>query len=683
MQWVLRWVIVMTLVVPGVAWAGENDGNDPVPTMDEVVVSATKTEEKRKDVANQVILKSSADLDASPAKTLGAFLDNELGVDLRSYGNYGGAAQEIQIRGVGSVGTQVFVNGVNVNSPSLGTADVGLIPLNAIERIEIVKGSGSLLYGSGAMGGVINIITKRPTRDKTDLKLKAGLGTQDTSEVSAENGMFVMGDLGYYLTANHRKTDGFRDNSDLTQSDVSGNFVLDKGDFLDLSVYADYVNRDYGLPGVKPPEGTQPFSSGGVPVYSTESASLLDNGGDENIHLAVNADSRPSDRVKFHFRGDLTDAKSSNVSRYVFFGLTGTETETRNKILSTEGNVDVRLFDGASVLIGADYKDYDYENQQSTLDAAGAAVAGTRTTTSAGVNTAAGFAELQYRPWSFLKATGGLRYEKHSEFGDETVYRLGLVGNINDTTALKFSHGTHFRAPSLNDLFWPDDGFTRGNKALKPETGHHTDIGVETSLRSDTLFFSLSFFTWDITDKIRWAEDPTAPTVFPGVFYYTPQNLDKYFGNGIEAGARIGPFMNTLISLDYTYLKAEEELLGGVRRRAVYSPEHLFKGTLTYWTDFDLTADAVFRFVDDRPGHYKADADTAPDFTHSEYWTVDLRLAQRLLTHWTVTLDVLNLLDEGYDTYNAVFFDQTTFASTRSAYPGAGRSVFASVTFEY
>ncbi len=134
-------------------------------------------------------------------------MGNEAGIDWRTYGDYGGASQAFNIRGFGSDGTQVLINGVNINSPSLGTADVSGIPLNAIERIEAVQGSGSLLYGTGAMGGTVSVITKRPKRDQPDFKASAGYGTQNTYHLSAEQGMFVFGDFGYYLTANRRVTE--------------------------------------------------------------------------------------------------------------------------------------------------------------------------------------------------------------------------------------------------------------------------------------------------------------------------------------------------------------------------------------------------------------------------------------------------------------------------------------------
>ncbi|RPI76631.1 MAG: TonB-dependent receptor, partial [Desulfobacteraceae bacterium] len=142
---------------------------NPVSTLEEIVVTATKTKEKRKNIPSNVIVKDEQDIRESTTQGLGEILANEPGLDLRTYGDYGGAAEALRIRGMSDHGTQVLVNGVSLNSPSLGQADLGGISLNNIERIEIVKGSGSLLYGSGAVGGTVQIITKEPKKDRTDL----------------------------------------------------------------------------------------------------------------------------------------------------------------------------------------------------------------------------------------------------------------------------------------------------------------------------------------------------------------------------------------------------------------------------------------------------------------------------------------------------------------------------------
>jgi len=193
-------IVLFVLFMPGAAFS-EADAPVQSPekavTLEEVVVTATKTTEKRRDIPNSVVIVDKKDIQTSGAKTVGDLLSNELGIDWRTRGNYGGAKEEIKIRGMESNATQVFVNGINMNSPSLGDADVSKIPLNNIERIEVVKGSGSLLYGSGAMAGTVNIITKRPKKDKMVLKAEAGYGSQNTYRLSAEQGMFLAGDFGW------------------------------------------------------------------------------------------------------------------------------------------------------------------------------------------------------------------------------------------------------------------------------------------------------------------------------------------------------------------------------------------------------------------------------------------------------------------------------------------------------
>ena len=657
-------------------WAGAEEGQ-PV-LMEEVVVTATKTTEKRKDIPNAVIVMDDTDIQASPAKSLGELLANELGIDWRTYGNYGGAAGEIHIRGMSGDATQVLVNGVSINSPSLGTADVGGIPLNNIERIEVVKGSGSLLYGSGAMAGTINIITKRPKRDKIDLKVSAGYGSEDTYLISAEQGMFAWGDFGYYLTANRRETDGFRDNSDLTHNDVSLKLVFDKGDALDISLYGDYIDREYGRPGVKPPEGTQDYFINGVKFYNSDAASLLDKGSDEDGHVVLQIKGRPVEWLRFNLRGDYAYMENYNYARYAFDG-TGDKSWTTNKVFGTEGNVDMKPFEDASLLLGAEYKNYDWENESVGLDANGAEVSSTRSSTSAGLHTTGTFAEAQYRPCKFFKALTGVRLEDHSEFGTETLPFYGLIFNPLENTALKLSHGKHFLAPTPNDLFWPYEDWgwgmgTQGNPNLKPETGWHTDATAEQTFFDEKVFITLSYFKWNIDDKISWVPDSN--------FFYRPQNLDSYEADGWELGTKIGPFYNLILALSYTNTDAKETKKGGAKRQARYTPDNQFKGSLTYWTEFDLNATATVRYVAKRPGMYDNDTDINPSRTLASYWTVDLKIEQRLYDHWILTLTGNNLFDKGYETYVQTFYDSTGTA-TLCPYPGAGRSVFFGATYEY
>jgi outer membrane cobalamin receptor len=671
-------VIGMGLVVLGL---GLDVRADEKVTMDTVVVTATKTEEQRKDVPNAVIVVDDADIQESPASSVGDLLGGKTGIDWRTRGDYGGASQEIHIRGMGADGTQVLVNGVTVNSPSLGSADVSKIPLNTIDRIEVVKGSGSVLYGSGAMGGLVNIITKEPKRERIDLKASAGFGTESTYQLSAEQGMFAFGDFGYYLTANRTLTDGFRDNSDLSQNDASLKLVLDKGSKLHISFYGDIIDRDNGRPGAKPPAGTQSFEVNGQEIYNAESASLLNRTTENDKHLVLQAKSQPLTWLGLNFQTDYTTMESKNNNRYYSSfssgNLPGSKTKVINDIFGLEGNFEITAFEGATLLTGAQYKYYDWDNTSITLDGFGNE--SSRLANSAGLHTTGIFAEAQYRPIQYVRVSAGLRHESHSEFGTEVLPRFGLVINPMENTALKFNSGKHFKAPTPNDLFWPleDWGFNsgaQGNADLQPETGWHTDASLEQTLAGDKVFCSLTWFQWDIDDKIEWVPDSN--------FFYRPQNLSHYEANGWEMGTKIGPFHNTTLSVDYTYTDAQEQKAGGVKRQARYSAYNFFKTGLTYWFDFGLDVTTTVRYTDKRPAIYANDTDRSPAEYLSSYWTADLKANQKLFDHWTLSCQVNNLFDAAYDTYVETFYDQSG-NGTRSKYPGAGRSLYVSATYEY
>jgi iron complex outermembrane receptor protein len=664
-------------------------------TLEEVVVTATKISETRKDIPNAVIIMDDTDIQISGAKTLGELLANELGIDLRTYGNYGGAAQEIHIRGMRGNATQVFVNGVSVNSPSLGTADIGKIPLTNIERIEVVKGSGSLLYGSGAMGGIVNIITKRPDRGKMDLEVGAGYGSQNTYRLSAENGMFFAGDFGYYITAGRTETDGFRDNSYLKQNDLSMKLILEKKEAIDISLYGDYIDRKYGQPGVKPPSGMQDYYRGGIKFYNSEAASLLDKGGDEDGRVILEAKGKPMTWLSYNLKGHYTNMENYYYRRYASDG-TGQETWVTNEVLGTDGHLVVSPFEGAKLLMGGEYKDFNWNNEGYNLNASGSRT-GSKTKTKADLFTKGAFTEAQYRPSKYLKALAGFRYEDHSAFGSENLPFFGLVVNPFETTALKVNHGKHFLAPTPNDLYWPADPYTKGNLNLKPETGWHTDVTLEQSFLKDKIFVSMSYFHWNVNDKIQW--EPDAQGV------WSPVNLGKYKADGIEIGTKVGPFYDLTLALSYTYTDAEEKSreytrqdygwppffppdfrYSMVNRRATYTPKYLFKGDLIYRCNFGLTVTTTTRYVGNRV-MYETKYTTYPEtttITHplKSYWTTDLKVEQRLFKHWVLSLYGTNLFNKYYDTYLGTFYDSAG-NGVICGYPGAGRSVFFNLAYSF
>ena len=691
---VLVFFLLIPVIIPTsfVFAAREGVSPDDAIVMETVVVTATKTPEKRRDIPNAVIIVDKKDIQASGARTIGELLANEPGIDWQTYGNYGGAAQEIHIRGMRGTATQVLINGVAVNSPSWGVADVSKIPLDNIERIEVIKGSGSVLYGSGAMAGTVNVITKGPRRDKMDLKVGAGYGSQNTYRVAAENGMFVAGDFGYYLTAGRTETDGFRDNGYLRQNDASLRLVLDKRDLMQISLYGDYIYRTYGMPGVRPPAGTQDYFIAGEKFYNSESATLMDHGGDKDGHIVLEVKGVPSEWLAYNVKGHYTHMDNYIFARWPMFGTaSGLESWVTNQVVGADAHLNIYPFAGAKLLVGGEYKNFGWEYEAFSLDSGGHQTV--RTVKDANIFTKGFFTEAEYRPSPYGKILAGFRHEIHSAFGSENLPWVGVVINPFKTTALKFNHGKHFLAPTPNDLYWPADPYNRGNPDLKPEIGWHTDLTLEQSLFKDKVFASLSYFHWNVEDKIQWEPD------FQGV--WSPINLAGYKADGIETGIKIGPFYDLSLALAYTYTHAQEENREYTRqdyatpdfqytlvnRRATMTPEHRFKGDLIYKSSFGLMVMATMRYVSDQLV-YNTETTVYPEtktvlYTLGSYWTADLRIEQRLYKHWVLSLAGYNLLDAKYDTHLQSFTDQTTFVTTLSGYPGAGRSVFGSVAYEF
>lgn len=667
-------VLFLFVIFPGRVVLGAEEEASPaeVIRMDEVVVTATKVPEKRKDVPNAVLLFDQKNIQASGAKSIGELLANEPGIDWQTFGNYGGARQELSIRGMAGYATQVLVNGVNAGSPSLGFADVGKISIDNIERIEVIKGSGSLLYGSGAMAGTVNIITKSPSRDKMALKASAGYGSQNTYRLAAENGMFVIGDFGYYLTAGRTEADGFRDNAWLRQNDASLKLLYDKGELITASLYGDYIDRSHGVPGVRPPAGTADYYIGAEKFYNGKSATLLDHSSDKDGHVVLHLKSRPVKWIGYDIKGYYTNMENYNYARYDYNG-SGAENWITNKVLGADGHVNLYPMEGVKVLVGGEYKDFNWKNFAYNLDTSGVRD-GSETTAEAHVFTQGYFTEAEYRPFQYGKILAGFRHEKHSAFGSENLPLVGLVVNPLEETALKISYGKHFLAPTLNDLYWPADPYTKGNPDLKPEVGWHTDVTIEQSFLKDKVFLTLSYFRWNVDDKIQWAPDSQ------GV--WSPFNLAGYKADGVEAGIKIGPYYDLTLALNYTYTNAEEENRAYiVKRRATMTPENQFKGDLTYKSGFGLTATVTARYVGNRV-MYRTETTTVP-CNMGSYWTADLKLEQRLYKHFILSLAVRNILDKEYDTHLSTFTDQTTGTTSVAGYPGAGRSFYAGVAYEF
>jgi iron complex outermembrane receptor protein len=216
---------------------------------------------------------------------------------------------------------------------------------------------------------------------------------------------------------------------------------------------------------------------------------------------------------------------------------------------------------------------------------------------------------------------------------------------------------------------------TQGNRNLRSETGKHSDAGIEQGLFNNSLFVNITYFRWDIEDKISWIPDAS--------FFYRPQNLDRYKSHGFEIGLEARPLNNLTFSLAYTFTDAEEEISGGVARKALYTSDSYFKSSMKYLNDSGFNTSATIRYTGERPAYYIFNIDTEPSVTLDSYYTIDLKLEKDFFDKWIVSLQCNNLLDKEYDTYVESFIDQASGIMTMERYPGEGRSFFFKVSYRY
>ncbi|RPI74586.1 MAG: TonB-dependent receptor, partial [Desulfobacteraceae bacterium] len=168
----------------------------------------------------------------------------------------------------------------------------------------------------------------------------------------------------------------------------------------------------------------------------------------------------------------------------------------------------------------------------------------------------------------------------------------------------------------------------------------------------------------------------------PGINKWTPSNVDSAEGEGWELGAKIGPIKHLQFDLSYSRMDIQEQKKDCPQRQAVETAAHLFKGSLIYWYRQNTTLSLTGRYVDDRPANYRTNQDVTPQNMLESYWLLDGKLDQRLAKHWSLLLQANNLFDKEYTTRLGNFADYNGNFS-KAAYPGAGRSLFLGITYEY
>ena len=248
----------LALVLSGTLLAGQSSN-----ALDEIIVSASRTSNQQTAQATVIITRDS--IDRSTANNLPDLLRQVAGIQIRQLFGSGNAQATVDLGGFGPQAGQnslILIDGQRQNDIDLSATDIGGISLDNIERIEIIKGSGGVLYGAGAVGGSINIITRNTVRNETIAKL--GIGNHGAKEASLRHD-FATNEVKGQAFFSHSQTDGYRDNNALRRIETGGKAQYDINPNNQLYVNLLANRQDSGLPGprrvVRP--GTTQF---GTPI---------------------------------------------------------------------------------------------------------------------------------------------------------------------------------------------------------------------------------------------------------------------------------------------------------------------------------------------------------------------------------------------------------------------------------
>jgi vitamin B12 transporter len=558
-----------------------------------IVVTATRTETPLSEVGQSVSVVTREQIERTQSVTATDVLQRLPGVSVARSGGFGQPAS-VFIRGADNSQSLVLIDGVRINDPADvgGGFDFGSLTIGQFDRVEVVRGSQSVLWGSRAIGGVINLITAAPT-DQWRVSAQGEYGWRDQKQLGA-SAAGKLGPVGISAGANWLKGDGYSAYDERLGATEKDGFESKSANLRAVIDIAGGLSADAGG-----------FWTKAEYDYDGFARDALNLGEKRDVTGFANLRYSGLDgRLSARFGYGMTDTR--RVSDDAVFG--PYITNGRNERI--EGQVAFTPVDLVSVLVGAEHEKSKFRDNF-----------GSRDTTD--IDSA--FATLTLRPVTGLTLAGGVRHDDHRDFGKATTFSANGAWAIGGEEApvLRASYGEGFKAPSLYQLY-TNSGFT----ALDPETSKGWDAGIEQPFAEGTGKFTVTYFDRKTKNLIDYD--------FATFTYY---NIGRTRARGLELGMQVTDWQGFDVSLSYTYLDAENRLTGNQLARR---PKNNFYGSIDYAWPFGLRTG-----IDLAHGGQRFD-NQANTVLVGEHTLVGLRASVDVADRFEVYGRVENVLDETY-----------------------------------
>ena len=574
--------------------------------LEQQVVTATRTGNAPVSIASSTII-NREEIERLQAGTVPELLKRLAGVSVTSNGGRG-KNSSVSIRGTSDKHALVLIDGVRVGSATSGSTSLHSIPVAQIDRIEVVRGPRSSLYGSEAMGGVIHIFTRRGGADGPKPFFSLGAGSRSSYSGSAGvagsqgNGWFNLGvasestdginSRAYRSSvpkAYEPDADGYRELSGL----LRGGYRFDNGLELDGSWLQTETHSDFDARSSSGANGRNAYNDGSLQAISG--------------------------RARFSPLGfwevTLQAGHSEDLGDNFQDGGLYSRFDTRRDSLSWQN--DLRFGDAQLFSIGTDY-------QQDRIESSGSYIEDDRYNR--------GYFVQYQTAFGRHGVQAGLRRDKDEFFGSHDTGSLGYSFDLSDALTLTAAYGTAYRAPTFNDLYYPASSFTAGNPDVQPEKSESYELGIRGS--NGWGEWGVNVFENQIDDLIVWA----------GSRPMRPENVDVARIRGIETTVAT-ELAGWDLAANLTFMDPQD--------RSKANHGHLLQRRAK--RQFNLDLDRQFGAIGMGASLYATSerfdkASNVDDSRMPGYALVDLRSEYRFDDAWRLQFKLANLLNREYET---------------------------------